>query len=136
MEWKGTRSPWQMTLMTLHNNQPDDDNDEDKDVDKDKDDDKDEDNDKYFTHPTSDWLMMKMTTALEDQTMTDPTRIAWRTTIRTTIDQTTKEVWMSTEVATIEVQITTDPKTIVVWMITDLEKIEVWNGGLQFRREL
>ena len=56
--------------------------------------------------------------------MTDPMRIDWRTTIRTTIDLTTKEVWMSTDLATIEVQIKTDPATIVVWMTTDLAKIE------------
>ena len=62
--------------MTLHNNQPDDDNDEDKDDDEDMDDDKDEDDDEYNTHPTSDWLTIKMTTMLEDQTTTDPTRIA------------------------------------------------------------
>ena len=71
------------TMMTLRNNQPDDDNDEGMDDDEEKDDDKDEDDDKYDTHPTSDRLTMKMTTTLEDQTMTDPTRIARRTTILT-----------------------------------------------------
>ena len=46
---------------------------------------------------------MKMTTTLENQTVIDPTRIDWRTTIRTTMDQTAKEVRMSTDPATIEV---------------------------------
>ena len=55
-------------MMRLHNNQPDDDNDEEKDDDEDKDDDKDEDDDEYDTHPTLDWLTMKMTTTLVDQT--------------------------------------------------------------------
>ena len=66
-----------------------------------------------------------MTTTLENQTVTDPMRIDWRTTIWTTIDQTTKEVRMSTDPATIEVRITTDPETIEVWMTTDLAKIKV-----------
>ena len=53
-------------------------------------------------------------------------RIDWSTTIRTTLDQTTKEVWMSTDPAIIKVQITTDPATIEVWTTTDSAKIEVW----------
>ena len=61
-----------------------------------------------------------MTTTLENQTTTDPMKIDWRTTIRTTMDQTTKEVWMSTDLATIKVRITADPATILVWMTTDL----------------
>ena len=40
------------------------------------------------------------------------------------MDQTTKEVWMLANPATIEVHITTDPATIEVWMMTDLAKIE------------
>ena len=53
-------------MITLHNNQPDDDNDEDEDDDKDKDDDKDEDDDKYDTHPISDRSTMEMTRTLEN----------------------------------------------------------------------
>ena len=68
---------------------------------------------------------MKMTTMLEDQTTTDPTRIAWRTTIWTTTDQTTKEVLMSPDLETIKVRITADPETIEVWMTTDLATIKV-----------
>ena len=68
---------------------------------------------------------MEMITTLENQTVTDPMRIDWRTTIRTTMDQTTKEVRMTTDPATIKVRITTDPATIEVWMSTDLAKIEV-----------
>ena len=113
-----------MTMMTLHNNQPDDGNDEDKDDDKDNNDDKDEDDDKYNTHPTLDRSTMEMTTTLENQTVTDPMRIDWRTTIQTPMDQTTKEVCMSTDLVTIEVQITTDPATTEVWMTTDLAKFE------------
>ena len=68
---------------------------------------------------------MEMTTTLENQTVTaDLMRIDWRTTIRTMVDQTAKEVWMSTDPATIKVLITTDPATIEVWMMTDLAKIE------------
>ena len=66
-------------------------------------DDKDEDDDEYDTHPTSDWLTMKMTMTLEDQTTTDPTWKAWRTTIRTTMDQMTEEVLMSTDLVKIKV---------------------------------
>jgi hypothetical protein len=75
---------------------------------------------------TVDWLTMEATMTTKDQTMTDPMRIYWSTTIWTMMDQMMKEVWMSTDPATIEVRITTDPATIEVWMTTDLATIEVW----------
>ena len=75
------------TMMPLHNNQPDYDNDEDEDDDEEKDDDKDKDDDKYNTHPTSDRSTMEMTTTLKNQTVTDPMRIDWRTTIQTTMSR-------------------------------------------------
>ena len=59
----------------------------DEDEDNDNDDDNDEDDDDLTQQPTL-WTM-ETTTTLEDQTTTDPTRIDWKTTIRTTMDQTT-----------------------------------------------
>jgi hypothetical protein len=48
-----------------------------------------------------DLLTVEAATTMEDQTMTDPMRIDWSTTIRTMMDQTMNEVWMSTDPATI-----------------------------------